>query len=146
MHTCTFFGHRNTPSSAAEKLKKTIINLIKKENVTCFYVGNHGKYDEMVTRILKELKKEYPQITYAIVLAYIPSKKEFDSCDYSVTIFPEGLETVPPRFAINKRNEWMLKRSDYVISYVEHKIGGAATYTEKAIKKGKIVINLTDNT
>ena len=142
MHTCTFFGHKDTPPAVSVPLKQTIIKLIEQENVTCFYVGNQGKYDSMVARTLKEIKVNYPHIKLAIVLAYMPDKKDKTSWDYADTIYPEGLEKTPPRFAIDKRNEWMLKHSDYVVSYVEHRIGGAAKFTERAIKRGKKVINL----
>ena len=36
------------------------------------------------------------------------------------TMFPEGLELVHPRYAIERRNGWMLKRSDYFVTYVHH--------------------------
>ena len=49
--------------------------------------------------VLRELKKEYPQINYAVVLAYIPGKQnEYE--DYSDTMVPEGKESVHPRYAI----------------------------------------------
>ena len=38
----------------------------------------------------------------------------------------------------------MLKRSDHVICYVNHSWGGAAQFVEKAIKQGKVVVNLAD--
>ncbi len=146
MYTCTFFGHKDTPEAVSDSLKKAIVNLIEQENVTRFYVGNQGKFDAMVASRLKELKNIYPHISFAIVIAYLPTKKEKMHCDYSDTLFPEGLEKTPPRFAIDKRNEWMLQQSDYVISYVEHKTGGAAKFTGQAIKKGKKVINLASST
>ena len=57
-------------------------------------------------------------------------------------MFPEGLEFAPPRFAISRRNEWMLKRADYVVTYVTHGWGGAAQFAEKAKRQGKAVIDL----
>ena len=36
------------------------------------------------------------------------------------TMFPEGLELVHPRYAIERRNGWMLERSDYFVTYVHH--------------------------
>ena len=60
----------------------------------------------------------------------------------SHTVFPEGLESVPPRYAIDRRNRWMLDRSDYVVTYVRNPYGGAAKYKELAIKKHKTVIEL----
>ena len=87
--------------------------------------------------------KEYPQINYAVVLAYIPGKQnEYDN--YSDTMLPEGIESVHPRYAISWRNNWMLRQSDYVITYITHSWGGAAQYAAKAARQGKTVINLAD--
>ena len=90
---------------------------------------------------LKKLKQEYPQINYAVVLAYMPSKKtEYD--DYSDTMLPEGIEPVHPHYAISWRNNWMLKQSDYVVTYITHTWGGAYQYARKAGKNKKKVVNL----
>ena len=71
----------------------------------------------------------------------MPSKKtEYD--DYSDTMLPEGIESVHPHYAISWRNNWMLKQSDYVVTYITHSWGGAAQYVEKAKKQKKNVINL----
>ena len=92
---------------------------------------------------MKELKKEYPQINYAVVLAYMPGKKtEYD--DYSDTMLPEGIESVHPHYAISWRNNWMLKQSDYVVTYITHSYGGAANYANKACRQQKIVINTAE--
>ena len=93
---------------------------------------------------LKELQQEYPRIRYAVVLAYLPGKKaEYE--DLSDTILPEGIESIPPRFAISWRNNWMLKQSDYVVTYITHPHGGAAQYAYKATRMKKLVINLGTN-
>ena len=57
-------------------------------------------------------------------------------------MYPEGIETVPRRFAMDWRNRWMLKQADYVVTYITHSWGGAAKVAEKAVKSGKRVINL----
>ena len=109
-----------------------------------FYVGNHGQFDGMVRGIMKELISEGKDVDYSVVLAYIPGQKyEFDLPDqYADTIYPDGLENVPQRFAICKRNDWMIDNSDTVICYVVNHFGGAYTYTEKARRKGKRIINI----
>ena len=90
---------------------------------------------------VKQLKQEYPQINYAVVLAYMPGKKtEYD--DYSDTMLPEGIESVHPHYAISWRNNWMLKQSDYVVTYITRFFGGAAQYAQKARNTGKRVINI----
>ena len=106
-----------------------------------FYVGHQGQFDAYVHGELKKLKQEYPQINYAVVLAYMPGKKtEYDDC--SDTMLPEGIESVHPHYAISWRNNWMLRQSDYVVTYITHTWGGAYQYTEKARHQKKNVINL----
>ncbi len=137
MYTCTFFGHRNTPEAIKNKLKKTIIYLIENEQVTEFLVGNNGMFDSIVKMTLAELSNAYP-ITYFIVLSTLP--KDNKMAEHS--ILPKDFEKFPPKFAIDKRNEYMLKKSDFVVCYTSHYLGGAGKFTEKAIKKNKRVINL----
>ena len=86
---------------------------------------------------------KYPIINYAVVPAYLPKREEL-GIDYKESTFPEGLETVPPKFAIVHRNKWMLKRADTVVVYVKHNIVGAAQFKILAEKAGKRVINLYD--
>ena len=104
MATVTFFGHRDTPKEIEPALRLTLIDLIENKNATVFYVGNHGNFDAMVRRQLEDLSKTYP-IKYYVVLAYMPSK---NGTPDEHSILPEGIETVPRRFAINYRNKWML--------------------------------------
>lgn len=146
--TCTFFGHRFVPQKIEPTLWSTLIDLIENHGVDLFYVGNHGDFDAMVRRVLRELSAKYP-IRYSVVLAYMPEKKgEFDTADYSNTILPEGIEAVPKRFAINYRNKWMIEQSDIVVTYVVHAaVSGAAQFKKLAERRGKTVIELsfTDN-
>ena len=141
MPGCTFFGHRDCPEFIRMKLREVLIDLITSHGVDMFYVGHQGQFDAYVYSELKKLKQEYPQINYAVVLAYMPGKKtEYD--DYSDTMFPEGIESVHPRYAISWRNNWMLKQSDYVVTYIFRSWGGAAKYAERAERQQKTVINV----
>ena len=145
MASCTFFGHRECPDSIKTQLRAVLINLITNHDVDMFYVGNQGRFDTIVRGVLRELQKEYPQINYVVVLAYMPGKQtEYD--DYTDTMLPEGIESVHPRYAISWRNNWMLKHSDYVVTYITHSWGGAAQFAEKAAKQGKVVINMPNKT
>lgn len=145
MKTCTFFGHGNCPSSIAPLLEKTIIKAILADSVTMFYVGNQGQFDSMVRKTLKRIATKYPQVDYAVVLAYMPNeKKECGHTDYSDTMMPEGIENVPPRFAISWRNKWMLSQADIVITYVTHSWGGAAQFADLAKRQHKQVINIAN--
>ncbi len=141
MPICTFLGHRDCPETIKPKLHTVLVDLITNHGVDMFYVGNQGQYDAIVRSVLRELKKEYSQINYAVVLAYMPKKKtEYD--DYSDTMLPEGIETVHPRYAISWRNNWMLQQSEYVVTYITHSWGGAAQCAKKAKAQKMTIINL----
>lgn len=141
MASSTFFGHRECPESIKTKLREVLIDLITNHDIDMFYVGNQGRFDTIVRGVLRELKIEYPQINYAVVLAYMPGKQtEYD--DYKDTMLPEGIESVHPRSAISWRNNWMLQQSDYVVTYITHSWSGAAQFAEKAKRQKKILINL----
>ncbi len=145
MSACTFFGHRDCPMSIKPKLRAVVVKLIEQHGVDRFYVGRQGAFDAMARSVLRELAKVYPHISYAVVLERLPGPRDKAIWDFSDTIFPEGLETVPPRFAISKRNDWMLKQADFVVTYIAHGWGGAAQYAKKAQRQSKRVLNLAEN-
>lgn len=136
MAACTFFGHRDCPSSIKGKLHEEIDQLICNHGVDTFYVGTQGNFDRMAYTVLKGLRERNSHIKIYRVLAYMPKLGDTD------TIVPEGIETTYPRYAIIKRNKWMIDRSDYVIAYVTHTFGGAYQAVERAKKKGKILIQI----
>ena len=145
MSVCTFFGHRDCPANIRPKLRAAVVELIEGHGVDTFYMGRQGAFDAMARSVLRELTEVYPHISYAVVLERLPGRRDEALWDFSDTIFPEGLEPAPPRFAISKRNEWMLRRADFVVTYVTHGWGGAAQYAEKAQRQGKTVLNLADS-
>ena len=142
MPACTFFGHRECPDSIRIKLREVLIDLITNHDVDTFYVGNQGRFDTIVRSVLRELKRKYPQVNYAVVLAYMPGKQtEYD--DYSDTMLPEGIESVHPRYALVWRNNWMLRKSDYVVTYITHSWGGAYQFSCKAKSLEKTIVNIS---
>lgn len=139
---CCFLGHRIVTEDINDRLKEEIGNLITNENVTTFYVGHQGTFDGMVLTELKQMKDKHPQIKYTVVLAYLPASAD-SLLDNKNTLYPEGIESLPKRFAISWRNDWLINHSDYVICYITHITGGAAKYVAKAKNKGKYIINLS---
>lgn len=142
---CTFAVHREIYSNNTlkDKLKKEIINLIEHYGVNTFYSGGKGGFDWLCAECVKELKKNYPFIKSYLILAYMPGKKnQFDEDFYKRfdgTLYPE-IENTPPKFAIVKRNEWMIDKSDFLIAYVEHNWGGAYKTLSYAEKQSNIKI------
>ena len=127
--TCTFFGHRVVSEEIKDKLKSIVLNLIECYGVDLFYLGNNGEFDRLVLSV--------------IVLAYLNDKKSTEL--YKIgekTLYPEGIERVPLRFAISKRNEWMIKNSDMVVTYVKWS-GGAEKFKCLAEKMGKDIFEIS---
>ena len=138
MAACTFFGHRECYGLDRQVLQQTIEELITK-GVDTFYVGNQGQFDSAVYICLKQLRKEHPHIRVCIVLAYLPTEKnEYD--DIADTMYPE-IEG-HPKFAIERRNRWMINHSDFFLCYINHTWGGAYKFARLAKQRGKTVVNL----
>lgn len=144
MASCTFFGHKECEiDNPIDKLLPVLANLIMNKGVDTFYVGNQGDFDKTVLIVLRRFQTYFTHIKFSVVLAYHPFVKPYsDFLKAEETVFPEELENIHPRFAISKRNEWMISKSDYAVVFVKRPVGGAAKYKELAEKKGLTVINL----
>ena len=142
MKICCFAGHANIPDreELKIKLKKEIINLIEKENVATFYSGGKGAFDWLCAETVNEFRADYPFIKSYWVLSYMPKEKdEFPSWllpMFDSSVYP-NIEKVPKRFAIVKRNEWLVNNSDFLIAYVKHDLGSGAYKTLKYAQKKK---------
>ena len=138
---CTFFGHKNSPEWVKKALKIKIVKLIQCEKIDRFYVGNNGNFDFYAQTVLRELIEEGYDLSYCIVLSRI---NESAACgEQAATVFPLELVGALPRFAISKRNEWLIKNSDCVITYCVQKMSNSYKWTEKALKKGLKIIQLS---
>ena len=135
MAICTFFGHSECYRLSAGVLRNAIEQLIHQGTDT-FYVGNQGEYDAMVYRCLKSLRAQYPHIYISVVLAYLPTEK----VECEDTIYPE-IEG-HPKFAIERRNKWMIGQSDVCLCYINHTWGGAYKFVRMAKHRGLTVMNL----
>ena len=140
MKTCTFFGHRDAPAEIKPALRQAVIDLIESEKVDYFLVGHNGGFDRMVLGVLRELCSVY-SFRYAVVVERLNCP---DVEDWRETLLPEGLETVPPKFAIWHRNKWMVEQAAYVVVYVTRPFGGAARFAQMAKGKKKRVVALAE--
>lgn len=138
MAACTFFGHRDSPDHLQPVLYGVLEELVQK-GVSQFYLGRQGRFDALAHRALMELARQYPHIRLTVVLAYLPASGGKPDAD---TLFPDDLEFVPPRYAIDRRNRWMLAQSDYVVAYVAHPWGCAARFVRAAERMRKTIVNL----
>ena len=106
MSACTFFGHRDCPEFIYPQLVYFIRELVLNNNVRHFYVGTQGNFDNLACRALKELQDTFQEVIVFRVLAYKPRGNSIPD-----SMLPEGIEAIPPKYAIPWRNRWMISRS-----------------------------------
>ena len=134
----TFCGHSKIhQTDGFSKWLDMILPSLIEGGATTFYLGGYGAFDGLAAAAVRKQKKIYPHIELILVLAYLD--REIDASRYDSTTYPP-LEKVPRRYAIVRRNEWMVSVSDVVISGVLHSWGGAARTLEFAQRKNKVVL------
>ena len=147
----TFAGHAFISFSdrVKESIKEQIRNLIvDAEPIRC-YLGGYGAFDEMCAAACRELKREYDCIQLVYITPYLDLAQQekirlMQNCAlYDTSIYPP-IENVPPRYAIVKRNEWMITNADLIIVYVNRNYGGAYKSLQFAKRKKKRIINIVD--
>lgn len=138
---CTFFGHSECCGLDAATLRGAIEGFIK-QGVTEFVVGNHGQFDGMVFSCLQNLSKDYPEISYSVALAYLPTHKQEYDIYHGHSFYPEGQEVGPAKFAIERRNRYLISVSDVCLCFINRTFGGAYKFARMAKRRGLQVINL----
>lgn len=143
---CTFIGNAEAHLTKAteDRAKRIIVDLIVNHNVVEFFCGGYGDFDTAMAYVIKEMKNIYDiKLSYVTPynngiqqkkLQFIKRLKLYDEI-----IYPK-LEQVPYRFALLKRNEWMIDHSDFAIAFVPNIYGGA--YKTLQYAKNKLIIRL----
>ena len=138
--TVTFCGHNDIYyDSDIEQKLTTIVEELIVNGATEFLSGGYGAFDILSAKIIKNLQKKYPHIKSILVIPYLDRK--YDTSMYDETIYPP-LENTPPKFAISKRNQWMVQNSETLVAYVRYSWGGAAKTLLFAKQKKKHMINI----
>ena len=136
--TVTFCGHSKLyKTDIFSKWLDVILPSLIEGGAGTFYLGGYGAFDGLAAAAVKKQKKTYPHIELILVLAYLD--RDIDTSYYDDSTYPP-LERVPRRYAILRRNEWMVSASDVVVSGVTHSWGGAARTLEFAQRKNKVVL------
>ena len=134
----TFCGHRDLddPEAIRRWLAEMVERLIV-EGADRFLLGGYGAFDALAASVVFQAKQKHPPVRSILVLPYLDRK--VDASLYDTTMYPP-LEAVPRRFAIVRRNEYMVSQSDAVIAYVLYSWGGAAATLRYAEKQQKRII------
>ncbi len=146
-----FTGHSfiSSKEKVKEKVKEQICKNITNSKRITFYLGGYGEFDEICAEVCRKLKREYANIELVYVTPYITLSEQAKIKEmqilglYDTSLYPP-IESTPLRFAISKRNQWMMANVDLVIAYVSHSYGGAYKSLQAAKSKKKKIINICD--
>lgn len=142
----TFCGHSTYIPKCEDETKvlQIVENHANGENIE-FYLGGYGNIDFFAKKCAEKYKSIHKNTKIVFVTPYINDwlneRRDYFENEYDEIIYPE-LESVPFRFAISKRNEWMAEHSDLVIAYVCVDFGGAYAFFKHAIRCNKEVVNI----
>ena len=145
----SFIGHStlHSPTALTEKVRAAILSSIPPCAKVFFYCGGYGEFDDLCARVCRSLREKSFDCEILFITPYItPAQQKkikyfTDTKLYDAAIYPP-LEHTPLRFAIDKRNRWMIEQADLVICHVTHHHGGAYKAMEYARRKGIKIINL----
>ncbi len=70
---CCFAGHSKLygKEDIYENLLSAIEHLITEENITEFWVGNYGDFDNLSAKAVRVLKDKHPDIQLNLVIPYL---------------------------------------------------------------------------
>ena len=140
----SFFGHARFPYS--QELPSKIMNVLEEvvgNNDVEFFVGFYGAFENICFECAVEYKSKRSNVVVTYVTPYIDVSRyehSLKKCDGS--IYPE-IERTPQKFAIIKRNEWVINHSDVIIFY-NIGVGKTNDFYEYAQRRNKKIINLAD--
>lgn len=138
--TVTFCGHKiEFYSDAIRKKLYEISEQLINQGADEFLFGGYGNFDLMAAQVIRELKEKYSRIRSVLVVPYVFNN--FDRELYDHFEYPP-IAHVPKRFAMAKRNKWMIDRSDVIVAYVSHDYDGSAKMLRYAKRKRKHVIDI----
>ena len=147
----SFLGHRSLQNgrTLCERVESAIEESVDFNEDVVFLCGGYGDFDDLCACVCRLIKEKWKKCEIVFVTPYITATQQekirqlIDLGLYDATVYPP-LENVPYRFAISKRNEWMIDQSDLIIAYVKHSFGGAYQTLRYARRRGKRVVNLAE--
>ena len=143
MKTCFLFGHRDAPEALLPAIEAAMLECVDARGVEEFVVGRYGGFDALAARAGCAVKRKRPGVVLTLLLPYLPAAPEALPPGFDGSLFPDGLERAPRRFAISRANRWMLGRCDCAVAYAVHP-GNAAELLRRAEGRKIHIVRLAD--
>lgn len=142
---CFFIGHRDVFHEVYPLLYDAVETHIIKYNITEFIVGHYGQFDHLAAKAVLLAKQQHPHVTLTMLLPYHPAERIINLPEgYNGTLYPEGMEKVPRKFAIVKANQYMIEHTDYIIAYAWHTASNTSNVLQHARSRNIPICNLAE--
>ena len=140
MKVCFLFGHRDAPASIQPRIEEAVERHYLEHGVDHFIVGSYGSFDRMAVGAIKAVKQRHSDICIRLLLPYHPAERPVETpTGFDGTLYPEGMENVPRKFAIVRANQYMVKSANTIICYVKH-FGNTRALLELAQKRSDLYV------
>ncbi len=162
--SCCFTGYRpekfpfelklgtESFNSLEKKIYDSVFALVE-EGFCDFYCGMASGFDLLCGKAVIDIKRNRPEKGIRLIAA-IPFSAQSNGFSnmwkklYEIVIAEaDKIEIISEEYSIScfeKRNRFMVDKSQCVICYFDGKSGGTANTVKYALKKGKRIINLAD--
>lgn len=140
----TFCGHRDFLGNTElkERLVNELVIRAKQTEILFCYSGGYGGFDRFAAYCVKEAQRQVNNIRNCLIIPYLTQSLQEQYNEYFDEVIYPPLENIPARYAIIRRNEWMVDQADLLIAYVKHGWGGAAKTFQYAKKKNVLIYEL----
>ncbi len=142
-----FFGHADYIENNSDMQK--VMDLLEErvaDLAVDFFLGEYGNFDRFAYGCATKLKARHKNarlvfVTPYISEGYLQNHSGIKEGRFDEILYP-SIENVPPRYAILRRNRWIVDKADIVITHLMRKFGGAYKAYDYAIRKKKEVYNI----
>lgn len=154
MKTCCIIGHRDFKKSKELelKVKSMVLDLIEKENVTCFLFGSKSRFNDFCYDIVTEYKNSYPNLNRIFVRAEYPIISE-DYYNYLKNFYEDTYfydkKLIFNKFSYIRRNQVIIDKSDFCLFYFNDNYSpktktqsGTGLAYNYALRKNKQILNV----
>lgn len=142
---CFLFGSSTAPEACLDGVLNAIEKCYSTHGIRTFVVGHYGSFDRIAAHALTLLKARHPDISLLQLIPYHPSIRSIEPHRGFQTYYPDGQETVIPRFAITTANNKMIRECAVAVCY-PHGVTNSRKMYERVLKRNIPVYNITHNT
>ena len=110
-----------------------------------FYCGGYGEFSQIVSEVIDLARKRNPDF-YTEKLLIVPYNTpsylktlEYVKDFYDELVYPP-LERVPMRYAIVRRNEWMIDQCNKLVVHMWNPISNTGKFVQYAKRKNKEIL------